>query len=197
MVEQFAGDFGFDPDQRAFYFRTSERFQTRRYEYRSLREATSAMVVQVYRNRKHPERIHNVRHHGFKPRFERIGNEWFLSVSPTFVFTEDGFRPHRFGSELLAGKKRRDRNGSIRGQTFMFRFFLSGAKLEASPTFDLFGQAAPLAGPLPLLGFEPIEPVEMEVAVPEDVWTRSDPNADKMKAENDDEPAQKALEISA
>ena len=192
MVEQFAADFGFDSNQRAFYFRTSERFQPRRYDYRSLREATWATVVQVYQNRKYPDRIHNVRHHGFKPRFERIGSDWFLSISPTFVFTDDGFRPHRFASELLAGKKRRDRNGSIRGQVFMFRFFLAGATLNET-MMDLFGHAATDEGPLPVLRFETIDPVEMEVAVPEDVWTRSDPNAERMKVENDDEPAQRTL----
>ncbi|MFZ5702976.1 MAG: DUF4365 domain-containing protein [Pseudomonadota bacterium] len=197
MVEQVSADLAFDGKARVFYFRAAERFQTRRYAYRSLREQTSAMVVQVYFNKKRKEEVHSVRHHAFSPRYERIAGEWFLSISPTFVFTEDGFKPHRFASDLLAGKKRKDRNGSIRGQVFMFRFLLSGKVIGAdSPMLDFFESAAQPA-PDALLKFEPVEPVEMEVTVPEDAWQFSDPNAAKMKAENDDEPVQASLEIHA
>ena len=37
----------------------------------------------------------------------------------------------------------------------------------------------------------------MEVAVPEDAWTVTDPNAKKMKASNDDGPVQGSLEMPA
>lgn len=198
MVEQVSETLAWEHKSRSLYFRATERCQTRRYEYRSLREPTSAMVVQVYFNKKRKDEVHSVRHHGFNPRFERIGGEWFLSISPTFVFTEDGFRLHRFSADLLAGKKRKDRNGSIRGQVFMFRFLLSGARLgSASPMFAGF-EADEVAGPAEgILRFEPIDPVEMDVAVPEDAWAVSDPNAKKMKAENDDGPVQHTLEMMA
>lgn len=198
MVEQVSADLAFDHKARTFYFRAPERFQARRYDYRSLKDPTSAMVVQVYMNKKRKDEVHSVRHHAFRPRFERIAGEWFLSISPTFVFTEDGFRPHRFGADLLAGKKRMDRNGSIRGQVFMFRFLLSGAYLDArSATLDLFGAPADEVVHEAVLRFEPIEPVEMDVAVPEDAWVVNDPNAKKMKAENEDSPAQASLEMRA
>ena len=130
MVEQVSEPLAWEHKTRTLYFRAPERFQTLRYEYRSLRERTSAMVVQIYFNKKRKDEVHSVRHHGFSPRFERISGEWFLSISPTFVFTEDGFRLHRFSPDLLAGKKRKDRNASIRGQVFLFRFLLSGATLD-------------------------------------------------------------------
>ncbi|PKP92951.1 MAG: hypothetical protein CVT77_07275 [Alphaproteobacteria bacterium HGW-Alphaproteobacteria-16] len=198
MVEQLSEGLAWEQKSRTLYFRAAERYQTRKYEYRSLREPTSAMVVQVYFNKKRKDEVHSVRHHGFNPRFERIGGEWFLSISPTFIFTEDGFRLHRFSADLLAGKKRKDRNGSIRGQVFLFRFLLSGANLGAdSPMFDLFGGAGGPAPAQQFLRFETMEPVEMEVAVPEEAWAVSDPNAKKMKAENDDVPIQHTLEIMA
>jgi hypothetical protein len=195
MVEQVAPELAFDHKTRTFYFRAFDRYQARRYDYRSLREPTWAMVVQVYMNKKRKDEVHSVRHHAFRPRFERIAGDWFLSISPTFVFTEDGFRPHRFAADLLSGKKRMDRNGSIRGQVFMFKYLLSGAKLGAeSPMFELFGADATQE---PVLQFEPIEPVEMEVAVPEDAWMVDDPNARKMRADNDDGPKQGQLEMHA
>lgn len=198
MVEQVSNDLAFDHKARTFYFRALERFQARRYDYRSLREPTSAMVVQVYMNKKRKDEVHSVRHHAFRPRFERIAGNWFLSISPTFVFTEDGFKSHRFAADLLAGKKRMDRNGSIRGQVFMFRFLLSGATLGSEPAmFELFGSAGEAAGPSAVLRFEAIDAIEMDVAVPEDAWALNDPNAKKMKAENDEGPVQASLEMRA
>lgn len=76
MVEQVSPDLAFDGKTRTFYFRAPERFQPREYEYRSLRVNTSATVVQVYMNKKRKDQVQSVRHHAFRPRFERIGDEW-------------------------------------------------------------------------------------------------------------------------
>lgn len=194
MAEQFGDILGYDRKARMFFFKAPDRFQPLRYHYRSLRDVTSATVVQVYlyKKGKRQGQVQSVRHHGFVPRFERIGSEWFLSISPTFAFTEDGFRPHRFASDLLAGKKRRDRNGSIRGQVFLFRFLLSGVELTPEPRLDLFPPASPAVQPV--LAFEPVDPVMMELAVPEDAWATSDPNANRMKS---DEDAPSLLELTA
>lgn len=187
MDEQFSDDLAWEKDARAFFFKAAERYAPRRYEYRSLKDPTSAMVVQVYMDRKHVDVVRSVRHHAFSPRFERIGSEWFLSISPTFVFTEDGFKPHRFAADLLAGKKRLDRNGSIRGQFFLFRFLLTGGTLAPEPLADLFGSPPPApTGPERILDFEAVEAVEMDVAVPEDAWVKEDPNAAAMRADGDE-----------
>jgi hypothetical protein len=61
-----------------------------------------------------------VRHHAANFRFERLADEWFLIVDPTFYFTKDGFQPHRFPEALLAGKKRLERNAAVRGQVIMW-----------------------------------------------------------------------------
>jgi len=201
MQEQFSLDLVYDRGARVFHFRAPERYATREYRYRSLREATSAMVVQVYMNKKRPDQVHSVRHLAFSPRFERIGDEWFLSVSPTYVFTEDGFRPHRFAADLVSGKKRFDRNASIRGQFFLFRFLLSGATLPDAGVVDMFAPEpkAVIEPPRQFLGFEPIDAVTMDVAVPEDAWVKVDPNAKAMKPEpeSEDAPVQHSLRISA
>jgi len=194
MAEQFGGILSYSGKDRVFYFSADGRYQTSTFHYRSLKGVTSATVVQVYPYKKGKRKgdVHNVRHHGFSPRFERIGGEWFLSISPTFAFTEDGFRPHRFASDLLSGKKRMDRNGSIRGQFFLFRFLLSRAQLEDTEGPGLFPSEEAIPD---VLGFEPIEPVVMEVAVPESAWSTTDPNAKRMKAESEDGPFQPMLEM--
>ncbi|AIT79254.1 hypothetical protein JI59_05330 [Novosphingobium pentaromativorans US6-1] len=185
MAEQFSDILAFDRKARLFYFKAEERYQQRRYFYRSLRETTSATVVQVYdyKKGKRKGQVNYLRHHAFSPRFQQIGSNWFLSISPTFVFTEDGFRPHRFASDLLAGKKRLDRNGSIRGQMMMFRFLLSGIDLQPHAKFDLFQEAEEVS---PVLTFNVVEPVAMEAAVPENAWSETDPNAKRMKVQDDE-----------
>ncbi len=187
MDEQFAADIAYDKDTRAFHFRPPDPLAPREYRYRSLKEMTSATVVQLYPDRKKPDRLNNVRHHAFAPRFERIGDDWFVSITPTFFFSENGSRPHRFASTMLAGKKRLDRNGSVRGQVMLWRHFLAhnDAGEDSSPSlFNL----EPAAAPAQLLAFEALEPVMMDVAVPENAWATTDPNAKRMKAEPEPPP---------
>lgn len=184
LGEQASRNLAFDREARTFYFRAPDPLVPLDYRYRSLKEMTSATVVQIYPHKKDPDRIHNVRHHAFAPRFERIGDDWFISISPTFYYSDNGSRPHRFGSTLLAGKKRLDRNGSIRGQVMLWRHLLaSQGKSEEGPV-DLFGSADALnTVPPAILHFHALEPLTMETAVPEDAWVTSDPNAKRMKAD--------------
>ena len=72
LEDQFANDLAYDRDSRAFHFRVPEPLTPREYRYRSLKEMTSATVVQLYPDRKKPGQLNNVRHHAFAPRFERI-----------------------------------------------------------------------------------------------------------------------------
>jgi hypothetical protein len=188
LGEQFGRHLAFDREAKVFYFRAPEPLVPLDYRYRSLKEMTSATVVQVYPDRKVPDRIHNVRHHAFAPRFERIGDDWFVSVSPTFYFTDNGSRPHRFGATLLAGKKRLDRNGSIRGQVMLWRYFLANQGTPETSGGDLFDIGDSSKTPVPILRFHALEALMMETAVPEDAWVTSDPNAQRMQAEADIAP---------
>jgi hypothetical protein len=188
MEQQFSPNLAYDKDTRAFHFRPPDPLMPREYRYRSLKEMTSATVVQLYPDRKKPDRLNNVRHHAFAPRFERIGDEWYVSITPTFFFSENGSRPHRFASTLLAGKKRLDRNGSVRGQVLLWRHLLANNDAGEDQTPSLFDLVPQPTGPEQVLRFVPLEPLMMETAVPEDAWVTSDPNAKRMKAEAEISP---------
>lgn len=182
LEAQFAADLIFDQDSRAFCFRAPEPLGPRKYRYRSLREPTSAIVVQLYWDKKSTDHLRSVRHHAFVPRFERIGDDWYLSITPTFHFTEDGSRPHRFASALLAGKKKLDRNASVRGQVLLWRHLLANNDAGSiTPEPSLFAFLTEPVAPTPTLRFTALEPVMMDRAVPEDAWVTSDPNAKRMK----------------
>jgi hypothetical protein len=120
---QLDGLLSYSRDQKAFYFPAMPDTIDRTYHYVSLKQKTSADVVKKYEK---DGKLKYVRHHAFEPRFWRLGNTWMLSITPTFVFTWDGFRPDRYASGRLADKKQREYNASLLGQFVMWRNLLTG-----------------------------------------------------------------------
>ena len=167
LSAQLELDLGYEPSSRALYFRARGEFRPRTYRYRGLVNESRAEVVKVWRGR--DGRGGSVRHHAFVPRFLRLGDEWYLTVNPTFVFTRDGYRPHWNAADLIAGKKKHEREGALRGQFVMWRHLL----VEASPRGDLLSADDGL-GPL---GFEALPALVLPRTVPESAWKRDDPNA--------------------
>jgi hypothetical protein len=172
---QTSGQLWYSRKDRLFYFRATGINKSRSYRYFANVNETSAKVVSVYANKKNPKGLGYVRHHAASFRFERLADEWFLVVDPTFYFTTDGFQPHRYPEALLAGKKRLERNAAVRGQVMMWQHLLiESVKLEAG-LFDT-------DKPEPILGFENLPLIQLAQAVPEASWTRSDPRAKEMES---------------
>lgn len=172
LSAQLDGDLSHDRESGALYFRALGPDQGRKYRYRSLVNETAADVVAVWRGK--DGRVGSVRHHAFIPRFQRIGDEWLLSVTPTFIFTRDGFRPHHNSGALVAGKKKQERNGAVRGQFLMWRHLLIGSGQAPSDLLSTRQER------MPVLRFEALDAVEMPLAVPEEAWRREDPNTADM-----------------
>jgi Domain of unknown function (DUF4365) len=172
LSAQLDDDLSYDRESRALYFRAPAQNKGRKYRYRSLVNETSAEVVTVWHAK--DGHVGSVRHHAFVPRFQRIGDEWLISVAPTFIFTRDGYRAHYNAGALIAGKKKKEKNGAIRGQFLMWRHLLIASGPKPS---DLLGESRRHS---PILGFEALDPVEMPLAVPEEAWKRDDPNAAAM-----------------
>ncbi len=109
-------------------------------------------------------------------RFERLADEWFLVVDPTFYFTRNGFQPHRFPEALLAGKKRLERNAAVRGQVMMWQHLLveSGKSGRRAVRCEINRS--------PVLNFEHLPVIELSQAVPESSWNRTDPRAKEMES---------------
>jgi hypothetical protein len=165
---QLDGVLTYSRDQRAFHFPVVHDTIERSYHYRSLKNWTSADVVKKYEK---DGTLKYVRHHAFEPRFWRIDDQWFLSVTPTFVFTWDGFRPDKFASGRLAGKKQREYNSALVGQFAMWKFVLTGAGVT-SDTGALFEWES---GNERVLRFQPIETMSLPRGVPDDLWRASEP----------------------
>lgn len=175
LSAQLENDLAYDRETRALYFKAPAENTGRRYKYRSMVNDTAADVVSLFRRK--DGKTGSVRHHAFLPRFIQIGDDWYLAVEPTFVFTRDGYRPHYNAGELLAGKKKFERNGSIRGQFLMWSHLLVNSGIAEG---DLLSSAAEA-----ILRFEPLEALEMPLAVPEDAWSREDPNAARLAVQEE------------
>jgi hypothetical protein len=176
VERQTASQLTYLPKERLFHFQASGINKSRSYKYASSVNETSAKVVSYYPNKKFPDKAGYVRHHAAKFRFERLGDEWFIVIDPTFYFTRNGFVSHPFPGALLAGKKRLERNAAVRGQVIMWQSLLAES---ATPKNDLFEQSTASDH---LVGFEHLPLIELAQAVPEDTWNRTDPRAKEMQA---------------
>lgn len=180
LRHQTRHDLNWSKDRKILYFRALEKDVPRNFAYESAKKKTDADVVMVAMSDKEEGKVSFVRHHGFSPRFERLGDRWYLIVSPTYYFTTNGFTPHPHPGALLAGKKRLDKSAALRGQVIMWHRLLSQADREAeSAAGGLFGvEVMTEQG----LRFGEPPTVQLETRVPEDGW-----GGGKKKADTDDQ----------
>lgn len=168
LGHQFQKDLAWDKDRGQFFFKALAPNRSRAFAYRSSKVKASTDVVNIARLKSDPDRVAFVRHHSFIPRFENLLDEWFLVVNPNYYFTTNGFQPHSYPAELLAGKKRLDNSASLRGQVIMWHRFLT----QKDDAQDLFDEPVDDA----ILRFGSPPEIHLDTKVPEDVWgTRKTP----------------------
>lgn len=160
---QVRADLSWSKSRKLFYFRAKAENTPRTFAYEASRKKTSAEVVNVAISKTDNSRVEFVRHHAFEPRFERLFDQWYLVVNPTYFFTTNGFIPHSYPGALLAGKKRLDNSASLRGQAIMWHRFLTQPERDAK---GLFGDVSSA----PRLTFGEPPNVALATRVPEDVW---------------------------
>ena len=139
------------------------------YAYRSLQNTTTRRVVGRYgKSKADPTKPAYWRHSGLMHRFVRLGGRWFVEVTPTYHFTWNGKDADRWGGERLKKIKELENNAAVMGQFVMWRSFLL-----AHGRGDLVTQA------YPFLSFSAIDPLRIEVGVPDDLWTsqEADPSS--------------------
>jgi Domain of unknown function (DUF4365) len=164
LDHQVRNDLRWNKDRKLFYVRALAENTSRSFSYEASKKRASTEVVNVAENKADKTKIEFVRHHAFIPRFERLYNQWYLVINPTYFFTTNGFIPHSYPAALLAGKKRLDNSASLRGQVVMWHRFLSQSERDEN---NLFVKAASE----PRLQFGEPPTVAVATRVPEDVWS--------------------------
>lgn len=171
LDHQVRADLAWNKDRKLYYFRALAENISRAFSYEASKKKASTEVVNVALNKTDKTRVDFVRHHAFIPRFERLFDQWYLVINPTYFFTTNGFLPHSYPAALLAGKKRLDNSASIRGQVVMWHRFLSRLDREKGGLFDGDSSEVHLR-----FGEPPI--VALSTRVPEDVWGSQKPSAE-------------------
>ncbi|HEX8239899.1 MAG TPA: DUF4365 domain-containing protein [Allosphingosinicella sp.] len=176
LRHQTREDLYWSKDHKILYFRAVEADTPRNFAYESAKKKTDADVVMVAMSDKEEGKVSFVRHHAFAPRFERLGDQWYLIISPTYYFTTNGFAPHPYPSALLAGKKRLDKSAALRGQVIMWHRYLTKSDRDAERAAGgLFGVKTTSE---PRLRFGEPPTVQLETRVPEDGWGGGKKKAD-------------------
>ncbi|MGY3591483.1 hypothetical protein ACVIGB_008937 [Bradyrhizobium sp. USDA 4341] len=185
LRHQTYADLRWDKERKLLYFKAEAPNTPRTFFYDATKKKTDADVVNVVRAKNEEARVEFVRHHAFIPRFENLYDQWFLTISPTYFFTTDGFIPHSYPQALLAGKKRMDKSASLRGQVIMWHRYLTESDRAGA---DLFGSVSTE----PRLKFGEPPSVALPTRVPEDAWA----TPKKTAAEEDDDDAQSLMRFA-
>lgn len=175
---QVRADLSWSKSSEAFYFRAKAENTPRVFFYEASKKKTSTEVVNVSYSKIEKNRVDFVRHHAFHPRFERVFDQWYLVINPTYFFTTNGFKPHSYPGALLSGKKKLDNSASLRGQVIMWHRFLTQPERDTKSLFAEVSYAPRLT-----FGEPPI--VALATSVPEDVW--GSPKKTVSEAENKQE----------
>ena len=140
-------------------------------KYQSLAKMSTVQVVHKYEqtNAQGKEFVW-LRHLAFRPRFKRFDGQWYLEVTPTYVFTWDGHRLYRFHEESLSKIKQIERNRAVLSGLLVWADYLG------SESSDLFGNS--------ILEFGPPHTVELPVGIDDDGW--SDKGPEEQEAEDAD-----------
>ncbi|MDD9974030.1 MAG: DUF4365 domain-containing protein [Candidatus Poribacteria bacterium] len=152
----------FNKTHQHYYFPPTKELKSYKVWYQSLQKKVSREVFGEYAKKSDPRQRAYYRHLAFKGYFLRLGDEWYLEITPTYHFTSDGYKRHKFRSELLQGIKRLDRNPAVLGQLLMWMDYLSRS------TQSIFSSE------YPFLDFGQLATVDINTSLPDDIWYNSE-----------------------
>jgi hypothetical protein len=104
-----------------------------------------------------PGHISFWRHLAIEPRFLLFGEQWYLEITPTYLFTRDGTHLSRFGDEYLKGIKKLEKNNAVLRNVLTWASFLQ-------PKNDMF------LVPYKLLEFGPLLQSKLDFGISDEDW---------------------------
>jgi hypothetical protein len=156
-----------------YYFAPTRDLGPRIIPYRSIKETTKRTVFSAYQYKK-GDRLGEVayyRHSAFLGEFRRFDADWYLEITPTYLFTSDGRKRHPFYESKLKGIKAVEKNGTVLGQVVMWSALLRGRDEDHAGFFT--------APPYPHLGFGQLATFQLPVGIDDTSWL---PNEEKLAA---------------
>ena len=125
-----------------YYFQLRKGATSRRFSFLGLKRETYHTVVAKLTYGEGEKARSYFRHEGFEPKFHYFAEQWFLEITPTYFFTEDGKRLYRFYEDVLSGLKRLQRNPTVLMSVIMWGSLLQSKQdmFSTRPVFLKFGR---------------------------------------------------------
>lgn len=143
-----------------FYFRPKaddDNFpKTQKVYYDRFGRKSFQTVCDRYARKSDPNIISYFRHTSFEAHFFRYEGKWYLEITPTYLFTHDGYKLHTYYESKLKGKKGLDKAEAVFSQTLFW------ADVLTKSNQDLFHNS--------MLKFDKLFQSEIEVGINDDVW---------------------------
>ena len=135
-----------------------------RKRYRSLQQQSDLSVVSKYSNEnKEGNKFIWLRHLAFRGQFRLFEDQWYLEITPTYVFTWDGERLYHFHEKSLSGIKRIEGNRAVLSSLLVWAETLAQSD-------DLFRSAAKIR-------FGELFTGTLPIGIDDDGWLSGDPGA--------------------
>jgi hypothetical protein len=179
----------FSKDRWHYFFRSTPDFTEKK--------VGGLSVFKGYQSKTTPDRIAYYRHRAAELDFVRFDGQWFLQITPTYHFTQDGWKLSRYFDERLSGIKQLERqNKTHLRQLRMWEEVLRQTHISVGPEkpkqrslFEEEIASFPPPSPYTLLSFDPLVAFDVDWNVPESAWLPQ-PTDD---SDADDAPRQRRL----
>lgn len=173
LLQQVKHQLQWQPDRGVFYFPAPDPLADVSVEGPNGQRQV-VKVEYYFDKRREEQRLKYVRHHAFRPGFQRVDGRWHLEIEPDYLFTYDGERENYRADEYMAGIKRLDKNLAVVGHLRMWEYLLT--------------RPPSLLHPEPgLLTFGDLQAVDVPVGIDDALWRGKDPS------NNDGTPGQEEL----
>jgi hypothetical protein len=132
------------PDDDCFAFAG----RPQKHSYRSLKRTSKLSVVSEFSPKAADGRVfYHQRHLAFRGQFRRLGDNWYLEITPTYRFTSDGYSKDRFHENRLKRIKEIEGNRAVLSSVLFWADFLrpnSGLFVSQEPPLR-FGELLSLS----------------------------------------------------
>lgn len=120
-------------DRHLFFFCPEHDEQERKVTWTGMKIAERVVYKRTMKNNK-PDEILNCKHLAFYVDFELIDGGWYISITPDWYFSRDGYSEDHYASKNISWLKRKENNQQVHTH---FRFILHQLRaLQEESLFD-------------------------------------------------------------
>jgi hypothetical protein len=99
-------------EERLFIFMETNEQPIRKEQWQGKKSNTRTVYKRVMKRDK-PEEVFYCQHFGFRTQVVRFAGTWYISVSPDWFISADGYRQSRYGAERIDYIKRKEKNQQV------------------------------------------------------------------------------------